>query len=328
MNRNKRKKSQDGEKRQIKEKLNEENDLVTSSSNKYLKKVINLKKTVPNWDEIYCIRSDEIRIQQLIRVEVLGKPLCDKYSWAIPDGRALSILSKFSPLIEIGSGKAYWAYLLSKIHQTDIICYDKYKIDNPWYPVLDGGPEVLEQKEVSERNLFLCYPDENESMAVDCLSTYTGDYIIHVGELIISGGTLSSVQSPWGRTSTSEFQVTLMEQFHCVLICKIPTFPFSLDHISVWKRTQTVYGQNSHIDEDQQEIEEEEEAEQNNKNIKTNPKKEENNNRDKNVEDDNNNSNNDDEEEEDEDDDRWNSIPLDERLEFNIAAPAYAHLLS
>ena len=34
-------------------------------------------------------------------------------------------------------------------------------------------------------------------------------------------------------TLNIEFQVILMERFHCVLMAKIPTFPFSHDHISV-----------------------------------------------------------------------------------------------
>lgn len=45
-----------------------------------------------------------VRIPQMIRVEVLGQPLSEKYAWAIPNEAALQVLSHFSPLIEIGCG--------------------------------------------------------------------------------------------------------------------------------------------------------------------------------------------------------------------------------
>lgn len=48
------------------------------------------------------------------------------------------------------------------------------------------------------------------------------------------------MQSPWGRTSTSEFQVALAEKFHNVLTVQLPTFPFGRDYLSVWKRTEFV----------------------------------------------------------------------------------------
>lgn len=283
----------------------------SNDPNKYLNQVQKLKQTIPNWEDLYCVESEQSRIEQLIRVEVLGKPLCDKYAWAVPDPKALRILAEFSPLIEIGSGKAYWASLLSKSpYSADIVCYDKYEIEKPWTTVHQGGPEILQNKKISRgRNLFLCYPDEAESMAIQCLQHYQGEYIIHVGELIITGGTLSQIQSPWGRTSTSEFQVTLMENFHCVLITEIPTFPFSSDHISVWKRTQTVFGKESHFEDDS-----EEEKEESSSNVLSTPDA---------VDDDE-----EEDEEADEDDDKWRSIPSDEKLTFHIAAPAFAHLLS
>lgn len=293
-----------------------------NNENKYLNQLEKLKQTIPNWNDVYCVESEQSRIEQLIRVEVLGKPLCDKYAWAVPDPKSLRILTEFSPLIEIGSGKAYWANLLSKPpFNADIVCFDKYSIEKPWTTVYQGGPEVLKISKIAKgRNLFLCYPDENESMAVECIQYYQGEYIIHVGELIVTGGTLSQIQSPWGRTSTSEFQVLLMEQFHCVLITEIPTFPFSSDHISVWKRTKTVYGKESHFqDEEEEEIEDKEDFP-----VKDLSKPVDTANKELTVDE----NEVDDGEEEDEDGDLWRSIPPDEVLHFNIAASAFAHLLS
>ena len=69
-----------------------------------------------------------------------------------------------------------------------------------------------------------------------------GQYVIHVGELLATGGTLSFPQAPWGRTSSSDFQVALSEEFHCILSASLPRFPFSRDYITVWKRTKWIHG--------------------------------------------------------------------------------------
>ena len=208
------------------------------------------------------------RQQNWIRLEILGEPQCKLYSWAIPDERSLNILSRFGPLIEIGAGKGYWSRLL-KDRGVDIIAFDKYVYSDRslrfdalkhnfemisllshvklWTNIYKGGPSVLKRTCINKyknvgRNLFLCYPDEGEEMSALCLNFFQGDVIIHVGELI-STGTLSGYpQAPFGRTTSSEFNVLLCESFHCILSASIPRFPFSNDCITVWKRTKMVEG--------------------------------------------------------------------------------------
>ena len=52
-------------------------------------------------------------------------------------------------------------------------------------------------------------------------------------------------QAPYGRTSSSEFQVNLSHSFHCLLVCNLEiSLPFGKDCISVWKRTQYVQPRN------------------------------------------------------------------------------------
>lgn len=50
----------------------------------------------------------------------------------------------------------------------------------------------------SDRTLFLCYPDDfedsDESMALQSLHNYTGDTVIHVGELF---GQTVCLPGPW-----------------------------------------------------------------------------------------------------------------------------------
>mmetsp|Transcript_10233 Transcript_10233/g.28201 ORF Transcript_10233/g.28201 Transcript_10233/m.28201 type:complete len:401 (+) Transcript_10233:238-1440(+) len=137
------------------------------------------------------------------------------------------------------------------------------------FVVQQGGPEVLTKH--PDRTLFLCYPDENDhtdddenggeapnaqpsgkanntdeendedgepmSLAQACLQHYTGQYLIHVGELY--GDTLSVPQAPWGRSSSPMFQQQLAADFHCVL--RLPLQPGWLhvrDTLTVWKRSE------------------------------------------------------------------------------------------
>lgn len=220
-----------------------ESVVVPSSENSYLKDFLKLKKTIGCWDSFFTVPEQD-RIESWVRLEVLGNALCEKYSWAVPDSRALRILKKFSPLIEIGAGKGYISKLLLD-EGVDIIPFDR-EIDEKtaWTKVQIGGPKKLLKHCAKGRNLFLCYPDEDSSMANPCLENFTGDYVIHIGELISTGG-LSSPQAPWGRTSSADFQVSLMTDFHCVLVAEMPAFPFSSDCISVWKRTEFVRGKES-----------------------------------------------------------------------------------
>lgn len=107
---------------------------------------------------------------------------------------------------------------------------------------------MLAQQHLSDRNLFLCYPDEDRELAWQCLKYFTGEYIIHVGELISTATLSGGEQAPFGRTTTSSFQVELMASFHCLLTLSLPGFPFSRDCLTVWKRTKWVTGRSGEDD--------------------------------------------------------------------------------
>lgn len=264
--------------------------------NKYFREVLALKKTILNWKELYDtnITSDEERFLSLTRIDVIGNHLCNKYSWAIPDSRSLNIIKSFSPIVEIGCGNGYWAYLLRKL-EVDIIAVDKVVDDSTaWTNIVKGNPKILQQDNCKNRNLFLCYPDEDRSMAEKCLKYFVGDIILHVGEMIHTGGTNSGQpQIPFGRTTSADFQIKLAENFHCLLVAEIPRFPFSNDTISVWKRTNFVAGLNFNSVDSPSDSE-------NASNYPTNAM-------------DNLNL--------------WKSIPANERLSINLASPSLQHLL-
>ena len=135
------------------------------------------------------------------------------------------------------------------------------------FPIVAGGPEVIPN--YPDRTLFLCYPDEDSngsssssigvdeddpekhsSMAAACSDYYTGDTILHVGELCLltnrsnvltnRSNVLSMDQAPWGRTSSPLFQERLMTEFHCILCAELRSQWFHTnDRLTVWKRSQT-----------------------------------------------------------------------------------------
>jgi len=198
------------------------------------------------WNEsafFHCKK--ELRQKMWKFLDDKGMDLVEKWAWACPDRRALNIISHYTPIVEIGCGKGYWARSLRDICNVNIVAYDKYvDISNCHTKVLVGGPEVLKQQKNMNRTLLLCYPDENEAIAAECLDNFKGDIIIHVGEMMVGNGTLFGVpQAPFGRTSSADFQVSLQESFHQILVCELLNrFPYSRDCISVWKRTQMVVG--------------------------------------------------------------------------------------
>jgi hypothetical protein len=220
------------------------------TSGEYETEFRSLKETTGTpFTSLYTAKEED-RLAAWPRIDVIGSALASKYAWAVPDHKALTILSYFSPLIEIGAGLGYWAKLLQEM-SVDIVCFDKIvpPKDERWTAVKKGGPEKLLDEDISgSRNLVLCYPDEDESMGVQCIENFSGEYIIHIGELI-GTGSLSEPQKPWGRTSSAEMQQELMANFHCVLSLELQGYPHARDHLTVWKRTDFVAGQEEYNEE-------------------------------------------------------------------------------
>lgn len=228
----------------------------TVVENEFLMEVNNLKETIPEWDTFFQAESDEMRGNHWIRLEILGQPLLEKYAWGIPDQCALNILAEFSPLVEIGAGKGYWASLLRSMG-VSIRSYDRFIYPEKvrWAPVLRGGPSVLQHASNQGRNLFISYPDEDQELLDACLQKFTGEYIIHVGELLTTGTFAGGGQTPFGRTTSSAAQIHLMQHFHCLLAHRLPNFPFGNDFITVWQRKAWVPGRSGAADDQWVDIE-------------------------------------------------------------------------
>lgn len=107
-----------------------------------------------------------------------------------------------------------------------------------WMEVKKGGPAVL--RAFSSHSLFLCYPDEftsasPQSLALAALNAYKGNTVIVAGELLETGTLL---ENPWGRACDGEFQQQLRATFHKVLQVPLPSWPGSIDALTVWRRTE------------------------------------------------------------------------------------------
>jgi hypothetical protein len=218
--------------------------------------------------------------------------------------------------------------------------------------VLKGTPESILSPTVAKNkkaplkdlNLFLCYPDQGNEVGLPSLDAFQeltdehnnfgqgtsagmgGGYVIHVGELLVTGCVSGAPQAPWGRTSSSDFQQRLYADYHCVLSLPLESFPFSRDFLTVWKRTvmfdakeMEFLGDTGSDDEEVEDDEDSEEVEdsskQRNNKVKASSDEESN--------DELNDQEDYDEDSEDgaeENEDEWADIPSDERLPHLVQA--------
>jgi len=152
--------------------------------------------------------------------------LCQEYAWAIPCDEALDILAQYSPLVEIGAGGGYWAYLLRQ-RGVDILAYDSHPginrwVDKQWTKVRRGGPEKL--RKLPGRTLFLCWPPYDTPMGAQCLKNYRGNTVIYVGE------------SAGGCTGDGELHSILHKEFAPVRAQKIPQWYGIHDEMIIYQR--------------------------------------------------------------------------------------------
>lgn len=112
-----------------------------------------------------------------------------RFSWAIPDDDALSMIAEFSPngVVEIGAGGGYWAGML-RTRGVDVVAYDpdpagdlhKWHDGTCWSEVLLGDhTSVIGHP---DRTLLMVWPCYDESWTDQAVDLYGGDTVIYVGE--------------------------------------------------------------------------------------------------------------------------------------------------
>ena len=176
-------------------------------------------------------------IEQLQRAR---DTLAVRYAHAIPGEAALDTLADLAPLVELGAGTGYWAWLLRR-RGVDILAFDACPpIDtghaNPyhrnadavgvcWTTVQPGGPE--QAAAFPERALFLCWPPDTD-MAEQALQHYAGPRLALIGT---SGSSME--------TATPAFYAALRETFALQAIVPIPQWYGLDDRLTIWVRWET-----------------------------------------------------------------------------------------
>jgi hypothetical protein len=119
----------------------------------------------------------------------LRRDFVRRYAFAIPTSEALAVIRRHSPIIELGAGTGYWAFLLRRLG-VDVLAFDLAPPDRAdnfhkfrtatWTNVELGGAE--QRRAHANRALFLCWPSQNDPFANDALRAYAGATCIYVGE--------------------------------------------------------------------------------------------------------------------------------------------------
>ena len=146
--------------------------------------------------------------------DVIKERLRTRFSWSIPTPAAIEAIANHSPIVEIGAGSGYWAYLLRK-RGVDVLAYDRkpYRLYPreawhhvpAWTGVLEG--RARKAKKFPERALMLCWPPQRplsrepmlrllrgerndpmppamapERLAYDAITAYRGRTVIYIGQ--------------------------------------------------------------------------------------------------------------------------------------------------
>ena len=160
------------------------------------------------------------------------------FAFAVPSDEALAALGELGPLIEMGAGSGYWAWVLRN-RGADILAYDiepaSESCDNMF--ILSSFTEVLPGTSASvlaggknaERALFICWPWSTELEKLpkyevwdeDCLKAYSGSTVAYVGAMNIG----PHAAEGWsGMTSSLAFQKFLLAHFDLQQKIALPHF--------------------------------------------------------------------------------------------------------
>jgi hypothetical protein len=107
------------------------------------------------------------------------RTMVNRFAWAIPNETAVLAIAEYSPLIEIGAGTGYWAWLLRQVG-ADVIAFDRETASRHLYSeVRIGGPEQIAA--YPSHTLLLCWPPHDDPMVTECLDRYRGKTLLYVG---------------------------------------------------------------------------------------------------------------------------------------------------
>lgn len=192
------------------------------------------------------LRKDHTRVAEILSIR---KALVVKYAHAIPTTSALEAIAFYSPVIEIGAGTGYWAYMLRR-QGTDVICYDRYPPGNGdsvnryhegavcWTEVLCGDETKIETH--SAHTLLLCWPPQSSDMPINALSLYRGEFFLYVGELPDEEGHMYLDRTDRmvrkGVTIKKNFFHDLRNNWNLIQTVVLPHWEICADNLYVFRR--------------------------------------------------------------------------------------------
>jgi hypothetical protein len=154
-----------------------------------------------------------------------------RYAFGVPNDAALDAVAARAPILELGAGTGYWAYLLRQ-RGVDIVAYDHAPPDvapnvhrfepHTWTAVLRGGVSVV--SEHAGRALMLCWPGYGEPFADEALGVYGGSTLIYIGE------------GPGGHTADDAFFARLAREWSEEERVALPRWPGTHDSLWIYQR--------------------------------------------------------------------------------------------
>lgn len=160
--------------------------------------------------------------------------LIQKFSFAIPTIDAIRGITKYSPIIEIGAGTGYWAFLIEQ-YGGKIVAFDNNQRNKDWinaekheyftknwFDVKYGTEKEIDN--YPGHTLFLCWIEYCAEYGLNCLKRYKGKYFIHIGE------------SEGGCCATDGFFEYLNKNFKEIDHLSIPRWYGLHDYLNVYKR--------------------------------------------------------------------------------------------
>jgi hypothetical protein len=159
-----------------------------------------------------------------------------EFAWAVPTPEALERLADLAPIVEIGAGAGYWAWLLREggvtVYAYDLNPPSSDSPDNSWHQGVDAWTEIepgdsLRAAEHPEATLFLCWPPDDLPVGAYAVASHAaagGKSVVIVGE------------GPEGRTGDHNLFELLATYYDETERLAIPQWPHLHDYMAVFRR--------------------------------------------------------------------------------------------
>lgn len=147
--------------------------------------------------------------------------LIEEYAWAIPNQEAIETIATYDPVLEVGAGNGYWAYLLRQL-QVDVLATDAdAPLDPDWSPVWTASAQSV-VPDYPDRTLLMVWPSYDEFWPTEALWAYQGETVIYVGE------------GRGGCTADDRFHQLLHDEWTLGETVAIPQYLGLNDRLEVW----------------------------------------------------------------------------------------------